>query len=281
MLPWLSWSDPNGRCVRRAVLNYAVDTGDKRRFHANDHSLDTIVLEPHEVEIVDARSLGEPPTLDGQGAALLDMPTSVADFRDADTVASVYTSEVREFIQALTGADEVVVTGPATLRFSDKSHEAGTRNNSYVARFIHSDCSHSAAAEFNRQNNPRPGQRIRRAVQHNIWRAFSPPPQDMPLAVCDARSVSADDIVIAEAAFDRDGEVEWSFDAMLFRYNPAHRWLWFPDMTGDDVVVFKRHDTDPEAPCFTPHTAFTDPNVPNDAGPRTSVEMRTIAYWFD
>ena len=275
----LKRSDPDR--VVRAVVNYAVDTGDKRRFHANDHTLDTIVLESREVSIVDARSLAEPPSLEREGARLLKMPSAVGDFRDTEKVAAVYPAEIERFVLGLTGADAVVVTGPATLRFSDRSTEAGTRNNSYVAKFIHSDCSHTAAADFNLRSNPRPGYGIRRAVQHNIWRCFSPPPQDMPLTVCDARSVSPDDIIIAEAAFDRGGRIEWSFDAMLFRYNPGHRWFYYSDMTGDDVIVFKRHDTDPDAPCFTPHTAFADPGVADDAGPRSSIEMRTIAYWFD
>jgi hypothetical protein len=60
---------------------------------------------------------------------------------------------------------------------------------------------------------------------------------------------------------------------------PHHRWFFFADMKGDEVLVFKRHDTDPNEP-HHPHTAFSDPRVPGGATPRASVEMRTIAYRY-
>lgn len=263
------------------MLNYAVDTGIRPRFHANDHSLDTVVLDPQRVSIVDARGLADAPRLDREGGALLHMPSAVADFRDADEVAATYPGEIERFIRDLTGADAVIVAGPATLRFSERSYEAGSRDNSDAARLVHSDASHAASDEFTRQNNPEPERRVRRTVHHNIWRTFSPPPQDMPLALCDARTVGAGDIVLAEAAFDRNGRIEWSFEAMLFRHNPAHRWYFYADMTADEVLVFVRHDSDASRPRWVPHSAFTDPAVAEDTEPRASVEMRTIAYWFD
>ena len=103
----------------------------------------------------------------------------------------------------------------------------------------------------------------------------------MPLAVCDARTVAAGDLVPADARFDRDGTVRWSFEALLLRHNPAHRWAFFSNMLRDDVLVFKRHDTDLREPHHVPHSAFTDARVPTGTPPRASIEMRTIAYWFD
>ena len=84
----------------------------------------------------------------------------------------------------------------------------------------------------------------------------------------------------ADARFDRDGQVHWSFEALLLRYSPAHRWYFFSNMQRDEVIVFKRHDTDPNEPHHVPHSAFTDPRVKAGTAPRASIEMRTIAYWF-
>ncbi len=81
--------------------------------------------------------------------------------------------------------------------------------------------------------------------------------------------------------FDRDGKVQWSFEALLLQYSSAHRWFFFSDMTREEVLVFKRHDTDLRAPHHVPHTAFNDPRVAAGCAPRASVEMRTIAYWFE
>jgi hypothetical protein len=231
------------------------------------------------VPIVDGRA--ELPSLTREGIELFECPTQVKDFRDADEVARVYPREIEAFISRLTGADAVVLMGPAILRFGERSPEAGTRDNSNAARLVHIDTSDSTALEFAQASAPAGARGIRRIAQHNIWRTFSGAPQDVPLAVCDARTVAAEDLVPAQAMFDRDGKVVWSFEALLLRYNPAHRWIYFPDMTRDEVIVFKRHDTDAHEPRLVPHSAFTDSRAPTDCTPRASVEMRTIAYWFD
>ena len=256
-----------------AELNYTGAMSERPKFHANDQSLDRVAHDPHVVPIEDVRARPHPPRLDREGFELLTCPTAVSDFRDAAEVERLYPSEIQRFMLELTGADAVVVTGPGVLRFGERSPEAGTRDNSRAARFVHIDVARNAAP---------PGRlHFRRVAQHNIWRTFSQPPQDVPLAVCDARTVAAADLIAADARFDRDGEVRWTFEALLLRYNPAHRWCFYSDMRRDEVIVFKRHDTDPAAPHHVPHSAFTDARVPEGTAPRASVEMRTIAYWFD
>ncbi len=264
----------------RSEINYTGAMQTRPQFHANDHSLDRVNRDPREVSILDGRAQPERPSLAREGIELFACPTQVQEFRNADEVARVYPREVEAFIRRLTGADAVVLMGPAILRFGERSPEAGSRDNSNAARLVHIDTSDSAAAEFARASAPQGGRAIRRIAQHNIWRTFSGAPQDVPLAVCDARTVAPEDLVPADAMFDRDGKVVWSFEALLVRYNPAHRWLYFPDMTRDEVIVFKRHDTDSREPRLVPHSAFTDSRVPADCAPRAIVEMRTIAYWF-
>jgi len=263
-----------------ADLNYAIDTGRTETFHANDHGRDTVRLDPRTVAITDARTLATPPELDVNGFALHRMVSAVGDWRDADRVHRIHPGEIQAFIRQLTGADETIVAGPGILRWSERSGEAGTRDNSNAARLIHSDSALSTGEDFTRRSNPHPDRAIARSAHHNIWRAFSGPPVDVPLAVCDSTSVPESDIIEATAGFDRDGVVVWSFAAMNFRFNPAHRWYFFSDMTPDEVLVFKRYDTDPARACFVPHSAFTDPTVGPDAAPRASIEMRTISYWY-
>ena len=65
-----------------------------------------------------------------------------------------------------------------------------------------------------------------------------------------------------------------------YRYNPRHRWCYFPDMTLDEVLVFKTHDSEPGRPGHVPHSAFSDPTCSPGVAPRASTEMRGIAYWF-
>jgi hypothetical protein len=264
-----------------AEINYTGAMSTRPQFYANDRSLDRVTLDPRVVPIVDGRARLDRPTLAREGLALFECETEVTDFRDAAEVGRIYPSEIQQFMLELTGADAVVVTGPPILRFGERSSEAGSRDNSRAARLVHIDVSDSAAAEFAHAAAPKDARPIRRCAQHNIWRTFSGAPQDVPLAVCDARTVGRDDLIPADAMFDRDGAVRWSFEALLLRYSPAHRWYFFSDMTPDEVLVFKRHDTDLREPHHVPHSAFSDPRVPAGCTPRASVEMRTIAYWFE
>ena len=122
---------------------------------------------------------------------------------------------------------------------------------------------------------------MRRFAHYNVWRVLSPPPQDVPLAVCDARSLSQADLMEADAIFDVPGKPEWSFEGLIVRYNPRHRWSYFSNMTREEALVFKTNDSDPSQPHNVPHTAFNDPTCPSGVAPRASIEMRAIAYWFD
>ena len=103
---------------------------------------------------------------------------------------------------AVSGADAVAVTPRGVLRFSERSSESGRLDNSRPARFVHVDVSDATAAVFATQANPHPERSVRRFCQYNVWRAFSSPPQDAPLAVCDARSVEPADLMPADAVFD-------------------------------------------------------------------------------
>ena len=117
-----------------------------------------------------------------------------------------------------------------------------------------------------------------RHTMYNMWRAVTPPPQDIPLAVCDARSVLPDDeITIRAVSLERSGEIV--HDTTGYRYNPAHRWHFYSDMTRDEVLIFKAHDTDAGRPRRVPHTAFTDPTCPPGAPTRASVEARALALF--
>ena len=78
-----------------------------------------------------------------------------------------------------------------------------------------------------------------RFAHFNVWRAISEPPQDVPLAICDARSVAKHDLIRADAIFDTPGKAEWSFEGLVL----AHASL-VAEMTGivpllllDEVVA--------------------------------------------
>lgn len=261
----------------RAPIAYAGRAIQRPRYHANDASRDQLEIVAVDMDIADARRLGV--KLEETGFELVGHRSALADFGDRDAVDAVYRPEVIDLIAGLSGADCIVVNSPGILRFSEKSARSGALDNSRPARFAHVDVSDSTAAAFAQRATPA-GRQLARFVHFNIWRAISAPPQDVPLAVCDARSVRADDLIAADAIFDAPGKPEWSFEGIVVAHHPRHRWHWFPDMHRDEALVFKTHDSDARRAHCVPHVAFNNPLCPIGCAPRTSIEMRALAMWF-
>jgi len=267
--------------VVTAEVNYIGDMSERPRFHANDHSRDFLNLDPRRIRVENVRDHGSRPSLDKEGFTLVPHRSAVANFRDPQEIMRTHYREIERLLLDLSGADRVAVTAPGVLRFSEASPESGQLNNSRPARFIHIDISDATASMFAERSQPQDAPRpARRSVHFNVWRVLSPPPQDVPLAVCDARSLAAEDLVKADAIFDVTDRPEWSFEALLVRHNAAHRWCYFPDMTREEALVFKTNDSQAGEPHHVPHTAFNDPTCPPGVAPRNSIEMRAIAYWF-
>jgi len=258
-----------------AAIAYAARTDFRQRYYANDHSRDTVVVEPHLMAVADGRAART--SLDVEGFVLADHASAVADFTDPAEVAARHPDEIVALLLAVSGADEVFVTSPGILRFSEASGKAGSRDNSMPARFAHVDTSRETAARFAEASLP-PGRTKRRHAHFNVWRTFSGAPQDVPLAVCDARSVADSCLLSADAIFDSPGRPEWQFESWLVAHDPAHRWIWYPDMTRDEALVFRTSDSLHRQP--VPHVAFDNPLAPAGSPPRASIEVRAVAYWY-
>jgi len=263
-----------------AAINYLGAMAVRPRFHANDTGRDVLALETHTVWIEDARQRPIPASLAVDGFALLPHASAVRDFRDGAELARIHPQEIERLIAAVSGADAVVVTGPGILRFGERSPDCGRLNNSRPARFIHIDASMPTAHAFAERSRPaqlKGG--LRRFAHYNVWRVLTPPPQDVPLAVCSARTIEPEDLVPADAVFDVTDRPEWSFESLLLRYAPRHRWSYFSNMSREEVLLFKTFDSDPGEPSQVPHSAFDDATCPAQVPPRSSIEMRAIAYW--
>lgn len=259
-----------------ATIAYAARTSFRQRYHANDHARDTIVIEPHRMALRDGRGVAT--SLDAEGFKLVAHSSAVADFTDREEVAAHHPEEIVALLRERTGADAVFVTSPGILRFSERSGRAGTLDNSMPARFAHIDTTAATAAGFARESAPE-GRAFVRHAHYNVWRAFSGAPQDVPLALCDARSVGPDDLLVADAIFDPPGGGrEWGFESWLVAYDRAHRWHWFPDMTREEALIFKTSDSHYANP--VPHVAFDNSLAPDGCPPRASIEMRAVAYWY-
>jgi len=263
-----------------AEINYLGPMDSMPYFYAKDHERDNLALEPHRVAIADARQAEPPPSLDREGFTLVPHRSAVTDFEDQEQTSIIYPAEIEALVKRLTGADHVVARG-TVLRFS-KQRNRDAYVNSLPAGFVHMDVSRESFADFAARNLE--GHRDRdallagRYVGFNIWRVLTPPPQDLPLAVCAANSVTEADRVTGEARVDGIGIEEFRFGSSLYHASPRHRWFYYRDMTPDEALVFKQFDTaDPDI-VGCPHVAFADPSAESPV-PRASAEIRAFAYW--
>ena len=97
--------------------------------------------------------------------------------------------------------------------------------------------------------------------------------------MCDARTIRPDHEVPVVAVTAYRGGGELAFETTGYLHDPDHRWCWFPDMTPDEVLVFKTHDSDPHRAHRVAHSAFTDPSCPPGTPTRASVEIRALALF--
>ena len=237
-------------------------------------------LATQRVQIEEARDRRAEFSLDKQGFALVTWPTRVKNYRDPAEREQLYVPEVDAMLRALTGCSKVVTAGSGFIRMSDR---VGTRpaNTFSTGNFVHADYSKNAGEFWLRRavaEDEAPWRLRGRYSIFNVWRILSEPPQDVPLALCDARSVAPPDVVHTDFTTRAEGAA-FSFENATYRHNPNHRWYYFRDMTRDEFLVFRGFDSDPERQEAVPHTAFEDPSCPPDAPPRESVEIRSVVFY--
>jgi len=227
------------------------------------------------VAIHDGREVLSKLSLDTNGFVLTEHETAVKDFYDPDEVKAVYYPEVERLLKRVTGAERVlifdhIVRNPVLA-------ERGEKGARPPAKMVHNDYSFKSAPRRVRDHLPEEADRLlgNHYAEINVWRAIRGPIESWPLALCDARSLGAEDIVPMDLVYrDRVGEI------LGFLYSPQHRWYYFPRMTPNEAILLKCYDSKDDGRArFTAHTSFEDPNSPPNAAPRESIEVRALIFW--
>jgi len=232
--------------------------------------------DPHTVPIYDMRPLQRELDLDREGFGLVEHRSAVQDFWDDDEVRRVYYPEAERFIKEHTGASRVFIFDHLQRRRVPGLRDYSRSGPRQPAGRVHVD--HTARSGPQRVRDLIPGEAdelLKGRVQViNMWRPIKGPLRDAPLALCDARTVAADDLVASDLVYkNRVGET------YSVTYNPAHRWYYAPELRRDEALLLKIMDSKDDGRArFMPHTAFTDPTTPPDAFPRESIELRTLVF---
>jgi hypothetical protein len=232
--------------------------------------------ERHTVAIHDVRPLVGALSLDHEGFELHQHETAVGDLHDDDAIKNVYYPEIDALLRSVTGATRVVIFD-ATRR-SDGG--AGAENRDGLrgpASRVHVDYTEKSGPQrvkdlLGEAEAARLAASGARIIQINVWRPIRGPVERSPLALADASSVRAEDLIATDQVFpDRVGEI------YHLAHHPVQRWYYAPLMTPDEVLLIKGWDSQDDGRArFTPHGAFDLPDTPKNAAPRESIEVRSL-----
>ncbi len=240
------------------------------------------IYEQRRCVIRDARPIATRVTLDDLGFELGTHRSAVKSYLDEAEIREAAYAESRQIVADATGAERVVVFDhtirrrvpgerglhPGGRMFGGTREPVGRIHNDYTVRSGPQRVRDLLGTEADNLLK-------RRFAFINVWRPIRAPLLDAPLALCDAGSLAPGDLIASDLVYrDRTGETY----SVVF--NPAHRWFYFPQMRTDEVVLIKCYDSaDDGRARFTPHCAFEDPTTPDDAPPRESIEIRTVAFF--
>jgi hypothetical protein len=269
-----------------AGINYLKAASDRPYDYAyqppNGEPWQNYESEVRAMRITDARSLSSRPSLHCEGFELRDAPTAVVNFLDEEVITTVYYNEAAELALAATGATRAYVfdhlvrkrdARRATLSFGRRgvSKQPSANGRTHVD---YTEDSGRRRLELVLQD-PRAVDAVERYSIVNIWRSIKGPILDTPLAVCDARSVSARDLVRSEVRYPaRTGEI------YLVRHSRRHAWFYFSTMERHEALIFKQYESQVSGISrFVPHAAFDLPHTPLDAPLRESIEIRCLVTY--
>lgn len=248
---------------------------------------------PDGVPIFDGRA-AELPGWQECGFQLMEHHSAVGDWGDDEEIARVHYPEISEWARELSGCDHALVSS----HIKRNPEEAKRYAELSPTAIVHSDFADSYGdflRELYRSGNLAESARrfgvspdvvagARRLMVVQFWRNIGPAKMDFPLAFCDARSVRREEVVAFPVTNYAGNGVQFEALGVFAPEDPAaHRWYTFPEMTIDEVVVFRTFDSDRVGtgePYWTPHSAFRDPEVELGRPSRSSIELRATCVFL-
>ena len=250
---------------------------------ANEAELDTLGS-TEAITVHNGRELDPPATLAVQGFQLIHAPFEGGDLLDQDVVRGAYYAHCREVVQNATGCDEVrgggheYRTGYGGTNGPKRVRRTPNGSGGAYAQGIHSDMCAAVEKAFLKLI---PDERHFESI--NLWRSTErgQTVQMMPLAVCDMTTVQSDDIVFGDGMNTGDIRMYRKVVDQRLIHSTAQRWYYFPDMTEDEVLIFRQYDTrQSELNLRTVfHQAVEDPTMAADAPMRSTIEVRMQAIY--
>ena len=272
--------------IVEATLSYLVP-GDAKPVHYAYTPPDGELWESSQydevrVGIADARFMHTRPSIQREGFELSDAPTELVNHHDADDIRRIYYPELQALALSVTGGRSAYVfdhlvrereSGKGALSFGRSERGQHAAPNARI---------HNDYTELSGRRRlglvlgqDAPSERVPRYCIINVWRSLRGPVWDTPLAICDARSVDATDLIEAEVRYpNRNGEI------YVARHAARHSWWYYSGLDRHEALIFKQYDSRMSGVArFVPHAAFEHPDAPVDALPRLSIEARCLVIF--
>jgi hypothetical protein len=272
----------------RAEIPYLRSNLDKLFVEYTARILDDSKIERHTVAVRNGRTAAEPPSLGRAGFEIVSSPSRVVRERRAELMAErtpLHTPQVQldywnesiPLIRKLSGAAEVVPVHASTVRFSPNAEKKKFMTPAGWAHLDYGGDEIEVQLRETLELNGRPVRPYSHYVLYQTWRVLTDPPQDFPLALCDGRTVKGPDIVPIDYHMKTEAR-DVTYRSHGSRYSERHQWWYFPEMTIDEILVFKGFDSAALNTMKTLHTSFEDPTAENPV-PRASIEARFFALY--
>ena len=219
--------------------------------------------------------------------------SAFAKERDRRILIKDYNDEMARFIRDQTRAALVVPSRAGLLvRYGErlvgrKPHDGrfDIIDDRIPASFAHVDFLSDAVHDqvgVEARNEGHESVEYSRMVIIQTWRAVSEPPQDVPLAICDCRTLEDADISPRMGVLSPENSA--TLPSPIFyvggiHFNPRQKWYYYPAMRADEVLVFTGFDTANPTGAKVAHAAFDNRHTHPDALPRESIEARFYVYY--
>ena len=293
----------------------------RRDLNGSDAGSEGIDLKKYEQLVINARDLSSDKkiSLDRNGFELIssNLDNFEINFFNNNQVLHKYYNYCANEIKDFTGANKVFAFDHNIRSASGKKTKKMIDGGQQVqgpAHIVHGDYTLTSAPERLKQLSFPPGKNdtlnkilgadsllstelVKETLLNgrfaiiNLWRNIVLDPVEVnPLALCDAQTVTAEDLVVFEIHYsDRIGENYFA------KHNSKHKWYYYPYMTMGEALLIKQWDSSGglakssgkfsdslskvDTCTFSFHSAFNDANTRLDAPDRWSMEVRCIVIY--
>ncbi|KAK0701725.1 hypothetical protein B0T26DRAFT_528308 [Lasiosphaeria miniovina] len=253
----------------------------------NEIPRSNLAFEPRSVRVRNARGRRDVFGLDTHGFEFARHASAVGDqLKDRSAVTAHYVPEMEAFLQRHLGGGTDVRTFCFDLRLR-QSIDAAEFSKRTVnledgfdallpATHPHIDQSmQGAISRVQRHMGDEADRLLKGRVRIvNIWRPLALV-RSWPLALCDARTVDANDLVTCDIVRRR-----YVGETYFGKYNAAQEWHYLSDMDVDDLVLVKVYDSDPDVPAKCCLHASFELHAGAESQPpvRESIELRILVF---